>query len=103
MAINFTGVVRAYEKIAIQDSIPGSGAAPSKDGVGFSGVLRGATKGAVSSQHEGETQRLQAATGTADINDVVMTVGRAESTLKTVVSLRDKVIHAYQEVLRTPV
>ena len=103
MAINFTEAVKAYEKIAVQDSISGAGAAQSKDGLGFSDALREATEGAMSSLREGEAQSLKAAAGTADINDVVMAVGKAEMTLNTVVALRDKVIHAYQEILRMPI
>jgi flagellar hook-basal body complex protein FliE len=103
MAINFTEAVRAYEKIARQDSIQGPDIAQPKGGTGFSDVLREATESAVSSLREGEAQSLQAAAGTADINDVVMAVGKAEMTLQTVVTLRDKVIGAYQEILRMPI
>jgi flagellar hook-basal body complex protein FliE len=103
MAINFTEAVRAYEKIARQDSIQGPDIAQPKGGTGFSDALREATESAVSSLREGEAQSLQAAAGTADINDVVMAVGKAEMTLQTVVTLRDKVIGAYQEILRMPI
>ena len=103
MAINFTEAVKAYEKIARQDSIQGGDAAQSKDGIGFSDVLRTATEGAMSSLREGVAMSLQAAAGTADINDVVMAVGKAEMALQTVVTLRDKVIGAYQEILRMPI
>ena len=103
MAINFTEAVKAYDKIARQDSIQVGDAAQSKDGIGFSDVLRTATEGAMSSLREGEAMSLQAAAGTADINDVVMAVGKAEMALQTVVTLRDKVIGAYQEILRMPI
>ena len=103
MAINFTEAVRAYETIARHDSIQGPDAAQPGGGTGFSDVLREATESAVSSLREGEAQSLQAAAGTADINDVVMAMGKAEMTLQTVVTLRDKVIQAYQEIIRMPI
>jgi flagellar hook-basal body complex protein FliE len=103
MAINFTEAVRAYDKIAQQDSIQGPDITQPKGGTGFSDALREATESAVSSLREGEAQSLQAAAGTADINNVIMAVGKAEMTLQTVVTLRDKVIHAYQEILRMPI
>ena len=53
--------------------------------------------------HEGERQSLKAAAGTADLNDVVMAVGKAEMTLQTVVAVRDRVIQAYQEIIRMPI
>ena len=103
MAINFTEAVKAYEKIAQQDTIPGAGAPQTEGGAGFSDALREATEGAVANLRGGEAISLQAAAGNADINDVVMAVGKAEMTLQTVVTLRDKVIHAYQEILRMPI
>ena len=103
MAINFVEAVKAYEKIARQDSLTGSGA-PKPDGVGdFADALREATEGAIGTLREGERQSLKAAAGTADLNDVVAAVGKAEITLQTVVTLRDRVVRAYQEILRMPI
>ncbi len=103
MAINFTEAVKAYEKIARQDTIQDPNAAQSKGGTGFSEMLREASESAVSSLREGDSISLQAAAGTADINDVIMAVGKAEMTLQTVVTIRDRVIQAYQEILRMPI
>ncbi len=104
MAINFTEAVRAYEKIARQDSIQGPDIAqPKGGGTGFADALRDATEGAVATLREGEAQSLRAAAGNADINDVVLAVGKAEMTLQTVVTVRDRVIQAYQEIIRMPI
>ena len=103
MAINFTEAVKAYGKISRQDTIQDHNAAQSKVGTGFAEMLREASEGAVSSLREGEALSLQAAAGTADINEVIMAVGKAEMTLQTVVTLRDRVIQAYQEILRMPI
>ncbi len=103
MAINFTDAVKAYEKIAQQDAIQGPHAVRPQGGSGFAEVLREATDGAMGVLREGEHQSLKAAAGTADLNDVVTAVGKAELTLQTVVTLRDRVIQAYQEVLRMPI
>ena len=43
-----------------------------------------------------------AAVGKADLNDVVQAVTNAEVTLQTVTAVRDKVLNAYQEILRMP-
>ena len=52
-----------------------------------------------------ESERLTAAAvaGEADLTDVVTAVSNAEMTLKTVVTVRDRVLAAYQEILRMPV
>ncbi len=103
MPINFTDAVSAYQKIANQDTLPGFGAPDQAKSSDFAGILREATQGAVDTLRQGEAQSLKAAAGTADINDVVTAVGKAELTLQTVVTLRDRVIQAYQEVLRMPI
>ncbi len=41
--------------------------------------------------------------GEADLKDVVTAVANAENTLETVVAVRDKVLSAYQEILRMPI
>ncbi|MBI1340183.1 flagellar hook-basal body complex protein FliE [bacterium] len=44
-----------------------------------------------------------AAMGRSDIVDVVTAVAAAEATLQTVVSVRDEVIRAYQDIMRMPI
>ncbi|RME67295.1 MAG: flagellar hook-basal body complex protein FliE [Alphaproteobacteria bacterium] len=39
----------------------------------------------------------------ADVLDVVMAVNNAEMTLETVVAVRDRVITAYNEIMRMPI
>jgi flagellar hook-basal body complex protein FliE len=103
MAINFAAAVNAYQKVASKDSLPGLGSNKASGGGDFADVLRNATQDAIGAVREGERQSLAAAAGTADLTDVVTAVGRAELTLQTVVSLRDRVIQAYQDVLRMPI
>jgi flagellar hook-basal body complex protein FliE len=43
------------------------------------------------------------AAGKAELVDVVTAVANAETTLETVISLRDRVITAYQEIMRMPI
>ena len=44
-----------------------------------------------------------AMTGKVDTHQLVQTITEAELALETVVSIRDKVVEAYQEILRMPV
>ena len=46
---------------------------------------------------------LQATAGKADLSEVAVAVAHAESTLKTVVTVRDRMISAYQEIMRMPI
>lgn len=58
------------------------------------------TSGAV---RQSEQATLSAVSGKADVADVVTAVNNAEMALDTVVAVRDKIISAYQEILRMPI
>jgi len=50
-----------------------------------------------------EQLSMQGIRDNADLNQVITAVAEAEVTLQTVVSIRDKVIDAYKEILRMPI
>jgi flagellar hook-basal body complex protein FliE len=50
-----------------------------------------------------ETMTQQAAAGRAELVDVATAIAAAEVSLETVVTLRDQVVQAYQEILRMPI
>jgi flagellar hook-basal body complex protein FliE len=101
MSTNITGAVQAYDRMLRQGSSPGLEARDS--GGDFSAMLRRAAERAADTMLEGESQTVQAVAGTADLTQVVMAVSKAEMTLETVVTLRDKVVQAYQDILRMPI
>jgi flagellar hook-basal body complex protein FliE len=41
--------------------------------------------------------------GKADMIDVLQAVTEAETTLNTVLSIRDRLVQSYQEIMRTPI
>ncbi len=102
MITNPSGAIQAYDKMLRQGGTSGL-EARDQGGADFSSMLRRAAERAADTVLEGENQTLQAAAGTADLNEVVMAVSKAEMTLETVVTLRDKVVQAYQEILRMPI
>lgn len=85
------------------------GAAPTtikpsgSEGGSFAEMLKDAATGAVDTMRNSETVSLQSVKGDADLLDVVSSVNDAESTLRTVVAVRDKVVQSYQEILRMPI
>jgi len=103
MSINITGAVQAYDKMLRQGVAAPGLEARDTGGADFSSMLRRAAERAADTMLQGETQTVQAAAGTADLTEVVMAVSKAEMTLETVVTLRDKVVQAYQEILRMPI
>jgi flagellar hook-basal body complex protein FliE len=104
MSTNITGAIKAYDTMLRQGQ-GGSAGLEARDvpGGDFSDMLRRAAERAADTMLQGENQTVQAAAGTADLTQVVMAVSKAEMTLETVVTLRDKVVHAYQEILRMPI
>ncbi len=70
----------------------------------FSNLLKSAVEKTVNTQREAEKLTLQAAAGQdIPMQDVIKAIGEAEHTLKTMVTVRDKTIEAYQEILRMPI
>ncbi len=80
-----------------------SGGSGEGGGVTFSDFLKAKTEQSVDALRASEQMSAKAVTGEADIVDVVQAVGNAEITLQTVVAVRDRVISAYQEIMRMPI
>lgn len=83
---------------AAQGSKTGAG-----DGVTFSDFLRQKATESIDTIRQSEQMSAKAVTGEADLTDVVQAVSAAELTLQTVVSVRDRLVSAYQEIMRMPV
>lgn len=100
MVMKIGNAIAAYANAAK----PGPGMAPRDGaGTGFADMVRQAAQDAVGTVQKGEAVSLQAVTGKADLGEVVTAVSNAEVTLQTVAALRDRVISAYQEILRMPI
>lgn len=69
----------------------------------FLDMVKDVAKDAVESNRQAESISQDALRGKADLTDVVTAVANAEATLQTVVNVRDKVIRAYQEILKMPI
>ena len=98
--------INAYRDVAgTGRATPGTGAgsAVGGSGDGFVDALKGAAESWVETLQQSEQKSAQAVTGQVDIRDVVMAVNNAEVTLQTAVAVRDKVIAAYQEIMRMPI
>ncbi len=72
-------------------------------GGGFSSLLQGAIAHVAQTGKAAEKQAVAAATGKADIVDVVTAVAESEAALETLVAVRDRVIAAYEEIMRMPI
>ncbi len=73
------------------------------DGASFKAVLGDAIEGVTSASAKSETVSMQAVAGKADLVDVVTAVTNAELVVETVVAVRDRVIQAYNDIIRMPI
>jgi flagellar hook-basal body complex protein FliE len=72
-------------------------------GVSFSQFLENTIQKSIDTVHTGEKMQGRAVTGEADLTDVVQAVTDMELTVQTIVALRDRMVSAYQEILRMPI
>lgn len=106
MSVSFSEALAAYRRAAEQAGVnaPGQdGQTARAEGPDFAQILREAAENGAATLRNAETQSLAAAAGKADLNEVVMAMSQAEMTLQTVVTLRDRAVQAYQEILRMPI
>jgi flagellar hook-basal body complex protein FliE len=69
----------------------------------FGATLQRAVEGAVELGRSADAASTQALLGQGSVTDVVLAVSRAETALQTAVTLRDRVVSAYQDVMRMPI
>src|SRR6201998_4416390 len=101
MAVDFNSAINAY---ASANRIAGN-AAPSATGggEGLAKLLQQAGQGVVDALGKSEIASMQAVTGKADLAAVTEAVTNAQASLQTVVAVRDRVIAAYQDILKMPI
>ncbi len=69
----------------------------------FGALLNNAIAETASSLQAGESAAAQVAAGDASLVDVVTAVSAAEVSLETALAVRNRVIEAYQEIMRMPI
>ena len=83
-------------------AMPGAAAAPAA-GASFSDALGQVLSSVADSGRKADEQAAIVARGKADMVDVVTAVAESETAISTLVAVRDKVIAAYEEIMRMPV
>lgn len=102
MAINPNDAIKAFTQAA---RLGGTGmeAPNSPKDSSFAELVSKVADDAMQSGKNAEAMTAKAVVGEADLMEVVTAVRSAEMTLQTVVTVRDRVISAYQEILRMPI
>ncbi|CAO4167886.1 flagellar hook-basal body complex protein FliE [Methylorubrum populi] len=70
---------------------------------GFGGLLQQSLDGVAQAGAQADRAALSAAAGKTNVVDVVTAVAESETALQTLVAVRDRVISAYEEIMRMPI
>ncbi|MBV9250714.1 MAG: flagellar hook-basal body complex protein FliE [Acetobacteraceae bacterium] len=70
---------------------------------GFGAMLQRALNSAVQTGHAAETASVQAISGEGNLTELVTALSRAELTLQTAAAVRDRVVQAYQDIMKMPI
>ncbi|WFU74298.1 MULTISPECIES: flagellar hook-basal body complex protein FliE [unclassified Bradyrhizobium] len=89
---------RATETQAIAPAAPT--AVKAGDDLGFESVMKQVTTDAIGTLKAGEAASISAMQGKESTRKVVEALMSAEQAMQTAVAVRDKVVQAYQEVVR---
>jgi flagellar hook-basal body complex protein FliE len=80
-----------------------AGQGPLSVGSDFGSAMTRALEGVVTAGRQADAQSAAAISGTGNITDVVTAVSKAELALQTTVAIRDRVVQAYQDIMRMPI
>ncbi len=72
-------------------------------GESFGDILKNSALQTIGTLRAGETASAKAVSGDASLPEVVQAITASEVTLQTVMAVRDKLVGAYQEIMRMPV
>ena len=107
MVANSMQVSRAYmnalNSVGNGDSKPMGMVETGSDQGGFGALVSDTVNQIVTAGQNADDKMIQQAVGKVDVVDVVTAVAETEVAVQTLVSVRDRVISAYQDILRMPI
>jgi len=100
-----SAAANAYASLArIADPSAGlAKAVGESSGPNFGALLKDAIGAVVEAGHKSDAQQQAMATGKANIVDVVTAVSESEVAVEALVSVRDRMIQAYEEIMKMPI
>jgi|SRR5665213_421765 len=99
-----TIAANAYANLARLMDPSAAGKSPGADaGPSFGDLLKDAIGSVVDGGRKADQQTAAMASGNANVMDVVTAVAETDVKISTLVSVRDKVISAYEDILKMPI
>lgn len=93
----------AYAALSRAAEASTKGKATEGAGASFGSLLKDQLGNMMQAGRASDAQALSMASGKANVVDVVTAVAETEVAVETLVSVRDKVIQAYEEIMRMPI
>lgn len=95
--------IAGYAQMATPAAGRSGAAQEAQQGEDFASFFRSLAQQSVSTMQASEQASVQGLQGQLDAQSVVEAVAAAELTLQTVTAVRDRVVEAYQELIRMPI
>jgi flagellar hook-basal body complex protein FliE len=97
------GAYASLARLADPSAALGKVAGEAAAGPSFGSLLKNAIGSVVEAGRKSDAQTQALATGKSNIVDVVTAVSETEVAVEALVAVRDKVIAAYEEIMRMPI
>ena len=95
-----TVAANAYANLARILDTGGAGKGAETSGPSFSAVLKDALGSVMDAGRKSDQQTVAMAAGKANVMDVVTAVAETDVAVSTLVSVRDKVIQSYEDIMK---
>ena len=98
-----TIAANAYANLARMVESAGKGGGTESAGPSFSALLKDAIGSVAEAGRKSDGQAMAMASGKANVMDVVTAVAETDVAVSTLVSVRDRVIQSYEDIMRMPI
>jgi len=98
-----TVAANAYASLAKIVDHGGAGKGAETGGPTFSALLKDAIGSVAEAGKKSDAQSMAMVSGKANVMDVVTAVAETDVAVSTLVSVRDRVIQAYEDIMRMPI
>ena len=99
-----TAAANAYASLArIMMDTGGAGKGSEAGGQSFGALLKDAIGSVMDAGKKSDAQSVAMASGKANVMDVVTAVAETDVAVSTLVSVRDRVIQSYEDIMKMPI
>src|ERR1700692_1073305 len=99
-----TIAANAYASLAkLTNPGAGAGKSPEGDGPSFGAMVQAVLGGVLDAGRKYDAQTVAMASGKANVMDVVTAVAETDVAVSTLVSVRDRVIQSYEDIMKMPI